>query len=293
MLGVQATTSGLMLSVTSIEDRARTLHIGARELDPLAPGTQDETEVAGWRGDRLIFGGTADGRTAIFERAPDGAARVLHAGEVDELPLTVLGERVIFLARVQDEFGQLRALDASLVTPLGDPHVVETVLCAGDRAQPCYALAPSDGEMRAFPWDPATGAWGPEAARWPRYPNEDATGVGLSPDGTRFAIPLADGRIELLPLGGGAPAFRSCRACGAVQFATWAPDGRLITTGTDGDHRVGRVSPEGNDDGEVLLRDPDWLTDPRVSPDGGTVAVRVRHFAPSFWWVPAAELAGR
>ncbi len=303
---LRATRAGVFFASYSQEQHLRVLDIGSRTLQPIPSGTLADTH-AGWTSDgTMVFAGQIGGRFSLVALGLDGRAETIQETGIAEIPLCVLGDVIIYARFFEGElfypFGRIADRDvtlfrrtlASAPVALGTSKGFVDVLCAGDRAPPCY-LAEQDGaNVRLLEWSPDTGTRGREVLRWsgPTHLGEGA----LSPDGRIVARALYDvdrprerGEIVLLPIAGGNPTELHCPECGAAEYLTWDPDGHIVASErAPGRFRVVRVLADGNI--EVLADSKTlWFMEPRVSPDGKTIAVLATDMSKSYWWVPAGD----
>jgi len=294
---LQATPAGVFLETCSLEQQLTLFDPDSGVWAPVRTGAVTDTHVAGWTRDgSMIFGAQVAGRLSPFRRAPGGTLELIQNGPVAEIPLVVLGDDIIY-GRFPDgektfpynhpaagEVQLLRRTLASEPVALGSSHQLTDVMCAGDRSPPCYLAEMVDSDVRAVEWDPVTGTRGREVARW--------AGGGifetpaLSADGRRLARVSPEGQIEVIDLGGGPPARVPCRECATPQFLTWDPNGDLLVTAFERGYRLLRVRSDGTS--VVLFRSAStWLKEPRVAPDGRTVAILTADMSMRYSWVPA------
>ncbi len=297
---LRTTQAGVFFSAWSHEPHLKTLDLGSKTLRTIPAGTLTDTQ-AGWTSDgNMVFAGQIEGRFTLMSVRPDGPPRIVQETSVAEIPLCILGYTIIF-GRFPDgertyPWGQFpdrevtlfRRTLASAPVALGSSNGFVDLLCAGDRTPPCYLAEYDGGHVRLVEWSPDTGIRGREVLRWPAA--DYLSSAALSPEGRFVARPLHGGAIERLAIDGGERTSLPCRTCGVVQYLTWAPDGNLVATdvGRGAGYRLFRILPDGT--AEVLAEsDHLWFKEPRVSPDGKTIAVLVADLTASFWWVPTED----
>jgi len=312
IVGLRITQAGALLSTNDPRQHLHVLDIDSRSLRPVDADTLMDTH-GGWTSDgSLVFGGQVWGRFKLYALRPDGSTGPIQEAPVAEIPLCVLGDVIIY-GRFPDgemsftrspprvakgEVALFRRTLSSAPVALGTTRGFIDLLCAGDRAPPCYLVERDDDAKvdssrggtphRLVEWSPETGTRGRTVLRWLA-----ATGWGLpalSPDGRLVARPRKDGQIELQPIDGGAPNVLPCEYCQGPKYPTWDPDRNLVTNGYPNNQTLVRVRPDGNF--EVLMTSERLIMfkEPRVSPDGRTIAVLTREANPSSWWVPAEDM---
>jgi WD40 repeat protein/DNA-binding SARP family transcriptional activator len=95
-----------------------------------------------------------------------------------------------------------------------------------------------------------------------------ATGVEFSPDGRKLIVPLLDGTVRVVPVGGGAVSVLRGHE-GPAWAAHFSPDGRTaLSTGDDGSARIWDLAGGA----PTVLDHPDVVAGAEFSPDGRRVA---------------------
>jgi hypothetical protein len=297
---LRTSKAGILLAAFSLEQQLALVDTAARRAVPIPTGLLTHTHAAGWLGDgSLIFGGHVDGRIGIFRRWPDGRIDLVKPPAADsEIPLIVLGDDIVYGRFPGGErtypYTDPAAGDVALFRrtpdgrslPLGISHRLIELVCAGDRAPPCFLLEAVSEGARAVAWDPRDGRRGAEAARWQLGGMLESP--ALSPDGRSFARPANREGFAVIPTDGGPPRPGACAGCGQLTFLTFDPQGSLLAAGLGGDYRLIRIGADGGVD--VLLNETSlWMKDPRVSPDGRSIAVLTADVSTRYLWVAAPE----
>jgi hypothetical protein len=297
---VRATASGVLLETSSSRQ-----HLDSIDLEHGGPprrldgGSVTDLPVAGWTdAGAMIFAASLGGRVEVMARSPGGRLDVVRDSAAAELPLAVLGARIVAgrfpgsvaalvpvdrIGRVFPDDGALFRVDGD-GRPLGPTHGFRALRCAGDRAPPCLLFEYEGERGRVTEWDPDTGARGRERARWSLY---DRGGCALAADGHTLArIVRPSGAIELLDLDGGATRELALPDHKA-RYLAWQPDGALIATGYEYRPEENYVVMRVRDGAapEILVRSKsEWFLEPRVRPDGKELVVSVTDPGSTYWW---------
>ncbi len=305
LVGVRGTSAGVFLRAQSLEQRLGTLDLERPgQLSMLATGSITDVAPAGWTASgSLIFGANMHGRLQIMALRPDGRIDVVRAGPAAEVPLTVLGETIVFgrfpggenlIPRGDIIYGRLYPVHGELfrlgaegnIVALGPTNGFLALRCAGDRAPPCLLIEKSGDNASAARWDPESGARGREVARWSLSREGFHT---LAPDGRTLAHvsfggdPGAGNVIELVDLDGGD--VRRLHAGDWFRNLAWEPDGTLI-----GIRAIIPVGVYRIRDGSIhniwSAREGEWLFEPSISPDGKKLAIAHAEMPVTYSWAP-------
>jgi hypothetical protein len=149
----------------------------------------------------------------------------------------------------------------------------------------CILSERIDGAQVFTAFDPARGR-GREVFRI-AHPTAASTLWDVSPDGTRLAIPRANGPVLIQPIGGeGAATEVPMPGCDPVTPA-WSADGKGLFVYVDCNaeyppYRLYYVGLDGS--ASLLWKDPSlFILEAEPSPDGAHLAIAVRHSDDDVW----------
>ena len=312
VVGLGVSSAGVLFGTYGI-DR----HLGLLALDrpgkvqPISSGGITDLFAAGWTSSgSLIFGANLQGRLRIMRRRPDGSIETVRTGPAAEVPLLVLGETIIFgrfpggestIPFIEPPLGRryppgelFRLAPGGAIESLGETRDFVTLYCAGGRAPPCLLAELSGNDVVAIDWDVATGARGPERARW-SLTDYGGKSASLSPDGTTLAQVqrfYGTGELSLLDLASGHR--RRIAVPGApFYFAGWQADGTLVAmTATADGSGIARVRDASRIEMAAVAVPPDeprtMAGDFQIAADGKTAAIMMTDRLATSWWVPLA-----
>ena len=247
---------------------------------------QGPMTIAGFtpRGD-LVFGGKAGGVPVTAVRDKTGATRLLEGGA--GRPAAVVGERIIVATQYKGETRLVRAGNGAPVE-LGVAPSFDAVICAGERAPPCFLTEREGESLRLFAWSADDGKRGREVGRI-SSPRAVPSRLALSPDGkvVVYCLPRA-GHLGLLELESGTLrdlAVRDITGGQIIDFMAWESSETLLATECCDPYRVIRI---GLDGARTVLAESDsiWFQKPHAAPDGTEIFVVGVAMGASFWWAP-------
>jgi hypothetical protein len=130
--------------------------------------------------------------------------------------------------------------------------------------------------------DLTTGRVEPPFFRQPKW-----LGFAVSPDGAQVAVLMYTDSIGLVDTATGQSNWMTVTPPlgGQLQDVTFTPDGRtLIISGMEFNGAYGLVAVRLDGRAAMLYSAPTtWISDPRVSPDGRTLAFRGRAYDSDVW----------
>ncbi|MEJ7596372.1 MAG: hypothetical protein WKG01_00565 [Kofleriaceae bacterium] len=250
---LSASAAGVLLS-TSPNDQHLAIVSSSGEVQRIASGGVTDLPAAGFTASgQLIFGASEQGHLRIKSLEVDGTVATVRTGPTAEVPFVVAGETVVFgrfpggeatipffetpVGRRYPDGELFRLMLASgKVEPLGATRGFSSLSCA-TAVGPCLLAERSGAYVIARDWDLATGARGPERARW--LVTSFASTVALSPDGRTLAHVqrlMENRELSLLELDTGVR--RRIELPGtALDFPRWLPDATLVAVRTRGGER--------------------------------------------------------
>jgi Tol biopolymer transport system component len=239
----------------------------------------------------ILFRGGREGPSAIYEVRPDGSGlrEVLPPpADLHELAWSPDGTRIAWAGTVDGQYGiYVSAADGTDVQQLTEGDNDGWPSWSPDGTQIVFSSTRYDEDLRPCPRE---GEWnltcptdlyvmGADGSDITRITSESAPeyDAAWSPDRSRIAFTRSDGYGTAIYVGnadGGEPRQVSSADGGSDFRPSWTPDSDRVVFGSIRYENWGifEVTAKGTDERVLLYRQPLYVDDPIMSPDGDLIA---------------------